>query len=328
MGGLVADTVPVLAVRYGRRVALPLLLATLALPVAVRSADADFHGTNPTVGCQATSEVLTFGGLCVGIQGPTAPTQPTLSHAWLTSPPSAPVACSPYETTEWAPATAASSGGAVGEVWTAEDQRVPIVISTPLTDWGWIFTVTCGAPGAVRFVRVVSGPRTPSPCTPQTAPGDCLPGLDPSEFLAAVTGQVPAETIEATPSGVGIVGVPVEAQLSPAPEPKYAEIDLAVPDAGDGDPGETLHVVWVVVATPEVVSWKWPDGSLSADGKWIPQTYVESGVMRASLVYTVTATGFWSDGVTVHELSSVSVGTIPIGGQLDYSVEQIQPGLG
>jgi hypothetical protein len=50
--------------------------------------------------------------------------------------------------------------------------------------------------------------------------------------------------------------------------------------------------------------------------------------MRASLVYTVTATGFWSDGVTVHDLPSVSVGTIPIGGQLDYSVEQIQPGLG
>ncbi|MGH7642065.1 MAG: hypothetical protein ACRENX_03465 [Candidatus Dormibacteria bacterium] len=50
--------------------------------------------------------------------------------------------------------------------------------------------------------------------------------------------------------------------------------------------------------------------------------------MGASLVYGVTATGFWSDGLTVHDLPTVSVGTIPITAQLAYSVEQVQPGLG
>lgn len=314
--------------RYSTRIALSLLLATLAVPFAARSAGADFGGTNPTVGCQANSGELNFGGQCVGIQGPTEPTQPSQAHAWLTSPPSAPAACSPYETTEWAPASANGTGGPVGVLWTIDDDRVPLVLSTPQTDWGWVFAVTCGSPGMVQFVKLTDAPRTPSPCTPQTAAAQCLPGLDPSTFLAAVTGQVPAETIEATPGGPGIVGVPVEAQLSPTPQPKYAEIDLAVPDAGDGDPGEILHVVWMVVATPEVVSWAWPDGSLSSLGKWIPQTFVEGGVMRATLVYNVTATGFWSDGVTVHDLPSVSVGTIPVAAQLGYSVEQVQPGLG
>ncbi|MGA9921627.1 MAG: hypothetical protein WBR23_10300 [Candidatus Dormiibacterota bacterium] len=120
----------------------------------------------------------------------------------------------------------------------------------------------------------------------------------------------------------------MEAVLSPTPLVKYAEIDLAVPDAGDGDPGESLHVVWVVEADPEVVSWAWPDGSVSSSGAWIPQTYVDGGEMRATLAYNVTASGFWSDGVTVHDLPSVSVGTIPVSAQLAYSVQQIQPGLG
>ncbi|HVB53741.1 MAG TPA: hypothetical protein VNF24_06070 [Candidatus Acidoferrales bacterium] len=139
---------------------------------------------------------------------------------------------------------------------------------------------------------------------------------------------MPNETIEVTPASLGVVGVPVNAQLTPAPESKFAEIDLMVPDAGDGDPGETLHVVWVVEATPEVVSWTWPDGSLSSVGRWVPQSYVEGGVMGAGLVYSVTAAGFWSDGVTVHDLPSISVGTIPVTAELGYSVEQVQPGLG
>ncbi|MGA7362235.1 MAG: hypothetical protein WBZ07_04685 [Candidatus Dormiibacterota bacterium] len=116
--------------------------------------------------------------------------------------------------------------------------------------------------------------------------------------------------------------------MSPTPLVKYAEIDLAVPDAGDGDPREILHVVWVVEADPEVVSWAWPDGSVSSSGAWIPQTYVDGGEMRATLAYNVRASGFWSDGVTVHDLPSVSVGTIPVSAQLAYSVQQIQPGLG
>ena len=307
---------------------------TLALGCAlfsvlnVQPASAAFVHRASTVGCSGGVAATTFGGSCVALEAPSAPTQPSLSHAWLTGPPAAPATCSPYETSEWAPAIGSGSGGAIGEVWTVEGQRVPIVVSTPQTDWGWVFTVTCGSPGAVRFTSVISGPRTPSPCSIQTAPADCLPGLDPSTFLAAVSGQVPPESIEASPAGPGIVGVPVEAQLSPIPKAKYAEIDLAVPDAGDGDPGETLHVVWVVEANPEVVSWAWPDGSVSSNGEWIPQTYVDGGVMRASLVYNVTATGFWSDGVTVHDLPSVSVGTIPVSAQLGYSVQQVQPGLG
>ena len=309
-------------------------LAVVAVVIAVcvtypnANVSASFGLGGSTAGCQASTSATDFDGTCIALETPSSPTRPAQIHDWSTAPPTAPAACTPYLTSEWAPASGSSSGGAIGEVWTVEGQRVPIVVSTPQTDWGWVFTVTCGSPGAVRFTSVISGPRTPSPCSIQTAPADCLPGLDPSTFLAAISGQVPPESIEASPAGPGIVGVPVEAQLSPTPKAKYAEIDLAVPDAGDGDPGETLHVVWVVEANPEVVSWAWPDGSVTSNGEWIPQTYVDGGVMRASLVYNVTATGFWSDGVTVHDLPSVSVGTIPVSAQLGYSVQQVQPGLG
>jgi hypothetical protein len=143
-----------------------------------------------------------------------------------------------------------------------------------------------------------------------------------------VAGQVPTEAIDATPAGTGVVGVPVQVVLAPIPQAEYAEIDLNVPDAGDGDPGETLHVVWVVEAVPELVSWAFPDGSASTDDTWIPQTYVTTGLIGANLEYSVTAQGFWSDGVAVHELPTLSVGTIPITAQLPYSVVQIQPALG
>jgi hypothetical protein len=116
--------------------------------------------------------------------------------------------------------------------------------------------------------------------------------------------------------------------LAPIPQTEYAEIDVNVPDLGDGDPGETLHVVWVVEAAPEVVSWSFPDGSASSSDAWIPQTYVTTGLIRANLEYSVTAAGYWSDGVAVHDLPSVLVGTIPVGAQLNYSVQQIQPALG
>jgi hypothetical protein len=139
---------------------------------------------------------------------------------------------------------------------------------------------------------------------------------------------VPAERVQATPAGIGVVGVPVQVAVAPTPQVEYAEIDVSVPDAGDGDPGEVLHVVWVVEATPEVVSWAFPDGSASTNDTWIPQTYVTAGMIRASLEYSVTAEGFWSDGVDVHQLPAVSVGTIPVAAQLSYSVEQIQPALG
>jgi hypothetical protein len=281
-----------------------------------------------TVGCNGGVAQTSFGGVCVGLAAPTAPTRPALWHPWTTVPPTVPQACTPYSTTEWAAASGESSEWSGGAVWTVDGQRIPIVYSTPQTDWGWLYKVSCAALDAVRFVRVVGEPRSPSPCSLQTAPADCLPGLDPSGFLADVAGQVPEEKIGATPAGPGVVGVPVQAQLSPTPEAKYAEIDLAVPDVGDGDPGETLHVAWVVEATPELVSWAWPDGSGSSSGRWIPQTYVANGGIHASLVYSVRAAGFWSDGVTVHELPSVSVGTIPIAAQLAYSVEQIQPALG
>lgn len=314
--------------RYGRRVILRVLVATISLPLAICSAHADFPDTRPTVGCQASAGELTFGGQCVGIQGPSAPTQPAQGHSWIVTPPTVQASCAPYIATEWAAAAGVDSGKIGGAVWTVDGQRIPVIYSTPLTDWGWRYAVTCGTPGVTRFVGLVSEPRTPSPCSAQTATQDCVPGLDPSSFLAAVKGEVPRESIEASPRKLGVVGVSVGVQVVPAPEPQYATINVAVPDAGDGDPGETLHVVWVVEAAPESVSWTWPDGSRSQISKWIPQTYEEGGFVGASLVYGVTATGFWSDGLTVHDLPTVSVGTIPITAQLAYSVEQVQPGLG
>ena len=243
-------------------------------------------------------------------------------------PPIAPQVCSPYDTTEWAAASASSTEWSGGAAWTVDGQRVPIVYSTPQTDWGWDYLITCGSGGTVRFERVIAEPRRPSPCSLQTPAPQCLPGLNPSAFLAEVASQVPTETVYATPAGTGVVGVPVQVALAPVPQAEYAEIDVNVPDLGDGDPSETLHVVWVVEATPEVVSWTFPDGYASTSDAWIPQTYVTAGLIRASLEYSVSAEGFWSDGVAVHELPSASVGTIPVAAHLSYSVEQIQPALG
>lgn len=325
---MVPGTLEVPSLRYSQQLALTAVCAALVLPTAMLTAHADLGVTGPTVACQGETTALVFGGTCEGLQGPTAPTQPATWHRWTTAPPSAPLACAPYDTTEWAAASAVSSEWSGGAAWNVDGQRVPIVYSTPQTDRGWDYLVTCGSAGAVRFLRVVAEPRRPSPCSLQTPAPQCLPGFNPTAFLAEVASQVPMETVDATPASTGVVGVPVQVALAPIPQVAYAEIDVSVPDVGDGDPSETLHVVWVVEATPEVVSWTFPDGSASASDAWTPQTYVTTGLIRASLEYSVTAQGFWSDGVAVHELATVSIGTIPVAAQLSYSVEQIQPALG
>jgi hypothetical protein len=314
--------------RYGKRLAFSAALGLLLMPLGALTVHANLGSSPPTVACEGDASTLSFGGMCIGIQAPTSPTQPAVWHHWTTVPPSAPEACAPYDTTEWAAPSAVSSEWSEGAAWNVDGQRVPIVYSTPQTDRGWDYLITCGSAGVVRFLRVVAEPRRPSPCSLQTPAPQCLPGFNPSAFLAEVAGQVPSETVDATPAGGGVVGVPVQVALAPIPRVAYAEIDVNVPDLGDGDPGETLHVVWVVEATPEVVAWTFPDGSASTSDAWVPQTYVTTGLIRASLEYSVTAEGFWSDGLAVHELPSVSVGTIPVGAQLGYSVEQIQPSLG
>jgi len=313
--------------RFGRRIALSTVLAILVLGVSAEGASADFPNKPPTVGCQATAEAVEFGGECFGAQPPTPPTQPAADHPWLTAEPSTQPPCMPYETIVWAAPSGQPGDGVSGTLW-ALGQRLPILYSTPQTDFGWEFTVTCGDPGTIQYQTIVRAARTPSPCSTQTLLTACLPGYDPSGFLAAAEGHVPAETIVLDPTSTGVVGVPVEAQLSPVPSAAYAEVDVAAPDLGDGDPAEILHVVWVVQATPEVVLWRWPDGSTSASARWVPQTYTERGTVGASLVYEVTAAGYWSDGVSVHDLPSVTVGSIPLTAQLPYSVEQIQAGLG
>ena len=205
---------------------------------------------------------------------------------------------------------------------------MPVVYSTPQTDWGWVYEVSCGDPGVVRFLHLISEPRQPSPCSSQTPAASCVPGLNPAAFVSQVQGQVPPEALKARPPTGGVVGVPVEIQLQPTPVTEFAEIDLSVPDLGDADPGEVLHVVWVVEASPEVVSWNWPDGTHSTNSTWIPQTDSADGTIQASLLYEVTASGFWSDGAGVHALPTVTVGRIPVASQLAYPVQQVQPALG
>jgi len=327
VGGLGPHTQSVSAVRRSSFVGLGVALALLTSVVGTVNASAGFPGLGPTVGCQASSGELAFGGTCVAVVGPSAPTQPAAWHHWVTQVPTAPPACIPYETTVWA--AAVNGPTAVGGAfWTEEGQRVPVVYSTPLMDRGWNWEVSCGSPGTIRFLGIAAEPRRPSPCSPQTLAVGCLPGFDAASFLAHVEGQVPAETVQAKPATLGVVGVPVEADLVPAPAIQSAEINLGVPDLGDGDPGEILHVVWVVEATPEVVSWDWPDGTSSTEGDWIPQRYDSGGSIEAELTYRVTADGFWSDGVRVHSLPSEKVGTIRVTAQLGYSVQQIQAGLG
>lgn len=313
--------------RFGSLVAA-LGCATAALVLSgVSAAAAVGPGTSNTA-CVGSAYATTFGGLCVGLLGPGAPTRPAVVHDWLLRAPVLAPPCAPHYVTEWAQGETAGKGGPDGAIGEIDGQRIPVIFSAPLMDWGWVFLETCGPPAAIRFTGITSAARQPSPCSPGTPAAECRPGLDGSGFLAAVERQVPAESIAATPASVGVVGVPVLATLVPSPAVEYAVIDVAEPDLGDGDPGEMIHVVWVVQATPQPVAWHWPDGSRSWSGDWIPQSYARAGAVTAAIAYSVTASGFWSDGVAVHRLDTVSVGTISLGARLAYPVEQVQAALG
>jgi len=171
-------------------------------------------------------------------------------------------------------------------------------------------------------------PRQPSPCAPGTAAAACQPGYNPSGFLAAVEKQIPSEQLLPIPHSQDVVGVPVTVVLQPTPTVEQAIVDDTVPDLGDGDVGEQIHVVWVVQATPEEALWTWPDGTQSSVARWVPQVEERDQLIVGVVVYLVTAAGFWSDGLTVHPLPSLTVGTIPVTAQISYSVQQVQADLG
>ncbi len=204
-------------------------------------------------------------------------------------------------------------------------QRVPILYSTPLTDNGWIWAVACGTPGAIRYTGPAALQRRPNPCAPGAV---CRPGFDPPGFLAAVQRKLPAEQIVVTPPTQDVVGVPVDPVLQPVPVAEQAVINVTVPDLGDGDLGEGIHVVWIVQAAPQAVVWSWPDRTQSEVARWIPQVDEQGGRILAEVDYLVSAAGFWSDGVTVHQLPSLTVGTIPVTVGLPYDVQQVQSTLG
>lgn len=316
--------------RHRRRLKAELLLALLALAGAPSVVLADYPGLGPgpTVGCGASTAGFDFGGTCVSVDSPTAPTKPSYDHPWLLSTPVAAPACSPHEVTQWATGTSADGWRWNGSFWTLGGQRVPILYSTPLLDTGWSWEVTCGSPGAIRYVGVVQKARTPSPCSPGTPSAACRPGFSGAGFLASVERQVPQETITATPPGTGVVGVSVELAISPIPRTEYATVTLAAPDLGDQDPGELLHVVWVVQARPQGIVWRWPDGTTGGSPSWVPQVAFSGGELEATVSYSVTATGFWSNGVAVRQLAAVEVGTITVSARLPYSVQQVQADLG
>ncbi len=295
---------------------------------ACATVDASYPGPGPTVGCNGTSSQMSFGGQCVGVPGPGAPTKPAAFHHWSTSLPAPPVACTPYTVTQWATGISADGWSWSGSFWTVAGQRVPILYSTPLKDTGWVWQVSCGSPGAVRYVGYQQLPRRPDPCLSGTPASACRPGFNATGFLDSVQGLVPAEEIQAAPPGVGLVGSPVTLTLAPNPVTQQAIINVTVPDLGDGDSAEAIHVVWVVQANPSGVDWSLPDGTASRIGNWVPQVQEQGGTVVATVTYAVTAFGFWSDGVSVHPLAQQEVGTITVGARLPYNVEQVQSNLG
>ncbi|HUY60614.1 MAG TPA: hypothetical protein VMW49_01945 [Candidatus Dormibacteraeota bacterium] len=124
----------------------------------------------------------------------------------------------------------------------------------------------------------------------------------------------------------GVVGVATRVRLFPEPKVQYAQINVTVPDLGDKDSTELLHVVWIVTATPQMTEWSWPDGTRSLASEWIPQTDEAGGVIAAVVTYRVIAAGYWSDGVVLHRLPSLEVGTISVEAVLrPYDVQQVQP---
>lgn len=290
--------------------------------------DATYPGPGPTLGCDASANQLSFGGACVDVAGPSAPTVPAALHHWSTQAPTSPPGCTPYTVTEWATGTSTVGWTSDGTFWTMSGQRVPILYSTPLEDDGWVWYVPCDSSGSVRYIGMAQVPRQPSPCAPGTVAAACQPDYDPSGFLAAVEKQIPTEHIISAPPSQGVVGVPVTVVLQPVPQVEQAVIDVNAPDLGDGDMGEEIHVVWVVQANPEGVVWTWPDGTQSEVARWIPQVEEDGRPMVGVVTYLVTAAGFWSDGLSVHQLPSITVGTIPVTTRLAYSVQQVQPDLG
>jgi len=300
----------------------------VCLPAPLVRADFPGPGPGPTVGCSGSSGELSFGGQCVGVSGPSAPTEPASFHHWATSVPVAQSACVPYQITEWATGIATDSWSWSGSFWSLGGQRVPVLRSTPLEDTGWVWEVFCGPDAGIRYVGYTQLPRRPDPCPLNTPVAQCLPGFNPGAFRAAAAGDVPAEVITASPPTAGLVGVPVTMVLNPQPKTAQAVIDVTVPDLGDGDLGETIHVEWVVQAAPEQISWALPNGTTTAAGVWIPQVAERSLDLVATVTYQVTAFGFWSDGVDLHQLGPQSVGTITVTSRLPYGVQQVQSDLG
>lgn len=289
---------------------------------------ANYSGSGVTLGCSGSTNELAFGGQCVAVQGPSAPTQPAIFHPWLMGLPTAAPACAPHQVTEWATGIATDSWSWSGSFWTLGGQRVPVLRSTPLEDTGWVWEVYCGPDAAIRYVGYQQLPRRPNPCSLGTPVAACLPGFNPGSFRAAVEGKVPPERILATPPHSGLVGVPVNLALSPTPVMEQAIINDTVPDLGDGDLGEGIHVEWVVQAVPQAVVWTHPDGTTSTASTWIPQVEEQPGYLVATVSYSVQAFGFWSNGVNVYQLTPQNVGTIEVVARVPYGIQQVQSNLG
>ncbi|MHB1499905.1 MAG: hypothetical protein ACYCYK_01840 [Candidatus Dormibacteria bacterium] len=230
--------------------------------------------------------------------------------------------------TEWAAGIANDSWTWRGSFWTLGGQRVPVLRSTPLEDTGWVWEVYCGPNAGVRYLGYQQLPRRPSPCSLNTPAASCLPGFSPASFRAAVEGKVPVEQIVATPPGNGLVGVPVNLVISPSPVTEQAVINATVPDLGDGDRGEAIHVEWIVQAVPQGVVWTHPDGTTSSLSSWIPQVEEPRGYLVATVIYSVRAFGFWSNGVDVSQLTPEAVGTIRVTARIRYGIQQVQSNLG
>lgn len=305
-------------------------LATLELAFLCWSSTvlANYSGSGVTLGCGGSTNELAFGGQCVAVQGPTAPTRPATFHPWLTGLPTAPPACTPYQVTEWATGIATDSWSWRGSFWTLGGQRVPVLRSTPLEDTGWVWEVYCGTGAAIRYVGYQQLPRRPDPCSLATPAASCLPGFNPGSFRAAVEGRVPPEQVLATPPNSGLVGVPVDLLLRPTPVTEQAIINVTVPDLGDGDLGEGIHVEWIVQAVPQGVVWTHPDGTTTSVGSWIPQVEEQSGYLVATVTYSVQAFGFWSNGVNVYQLPPQEVGSIRVVARIPYGIQQVQSNLG
>nr|MDA8333026.1 hypothetical protein [Candidatus Dormibacteraeota bacterium] len=115
--------------------------------VAPVLADYPGPGVGPTVGCSGSAGGVSFGGTCVAVQGPSAPTKPARDHPWILFAPVAVPTCTPHSVTQWATGTSKDGWTWDGSFWTQAGQRVPILYSTPIQDNGWDWSVSCGNPG-------------------------------------------------------------------------------------------------------------------------------------------------------------------------------------